>query len=389
MTSSSPRSPKYRVVESALRARIAAGSPPQGAKLPSEHALAEEFGVAYGTMRQAISGLVREGLLLRVQGSGTFVRFEGTAQAALTLALIVPSLPGMWNVAGFYYLPPIVQGFCLEATRLGYEPTVLGGIADISRLARNSPESLCGIACLLTHEEDNAIAEKLSDLGLPLVCINSYHGRRALASIAADQKQGMEEVVALLARHGHRRIAFLPGTAGNLGPLERLAAFRAAMQRHGLEPLFPSKRRPDEAQTQAAEASVIVQPLLARSQPPTAIVAAGDMLALGTLQALQQTALRVPEDISLVGFGDYHFAPFLQPPLTTVRLPLTQLGTEAALYLDRRLSDHEKRRHILLPVELMERGTVGPAPARAPSAPQAPAPTPILPSPRFLKQSRA
>src|SRR5262249_4472715 len=128
--------------------------------------------------------------------------------------------------------------------------------------------------------------------------------------------------------------------------------------------------------------------LLSQPNPPTAIVAAGDMLALGTLQALQQIGLRVPEDISLVGFGDYHVAQFLKPALTTVHLPLTELGVEAALYLDQRRAGQVKRPPLLLPVTLGERETVGSPPPRAASGFTDTAPIPIIASPRFIKSSR-
>jgi hypothetical protein len=127
---------------------------------------------------------------MRVRGSGTFVCSDGTTnQATRIFVLIMPSLQGLWNVAGFYYLPAIVQGFCVEATRLGYEPIIISGDAEMLRLARNNTDSIGGIACLLVQGEDNRTAEKLSELGFPFVCINAYHGRRALASISADQRQ--------------------------------------------------------------------------------------------------------------------------------------------------------------------------------------------------------
>lgn len=383
------RLPKYKEIENLLRAQIAEGKLCDGMKLPSEQTLALEYNVAYGTIRQAIAGMVQDGLLVRIRGSGTFVRFDGAAAHATRIfVLIVPSLQGLWNVAGFYYLPAIVQGFCVEATRLGYEPTIIGGVADIFRLTKNNASSIGGIACLLVQKEDNRTAEKLSELGFPIVCINTYHGRRAIASVAADQKQGIEIVVTLLARHGHHRIAFLPGSTGTLGPIERLAAFRSAMKQRGLEAILLPSRQLEAATTQAEEAAVYVKQLLALPTPPTAIIAAGDMLALGTLQALQQIGLQVPEDISLVGFGDYYVAQFLKPALTTVHLPLTELGMEAARYLDTRRTDHATRRSLLLPVTLIERETVSPPPLHTTADSPVEAPVPIIPGPRFLKSSR-
>lgn len=381
MTTLPRHQPKYRAIADAIRARIAEGQLAYGARLPSEHDLALEFHVAYATVRQAISDLVREGLLRRVHGRGTYVCPEPSAVTPpYNLAFVIPSLTGLWRATDFYSIPAIVEGFNREAARLGYDPIIIGGSYDVYHLAQ---KNLKGIACLLLQEEDTETLSRLRDLALPLVCINAYRGRRIIPSVTANQSQGMEEAVALLARLGHRRIAFLPSAAYISGAEERAAGFLKALKRRGLEPVQAGRERGQEI---SEEASAALK-LLALPDPPTAFIAESDLIAVKTLQTLRGAGFCVPGDLSLIGFGDSYIAQYQQPALTTVRLPFAQLGSQAAHCLDDQRNDRPRQRHIALPVELMERETVGP-PRRAPAGLRHSAPTPILPSPRFVKSSR-
>ena len=138
--------------------------------------------------------------------------------------------------------------------------------------------------------------------------------------------------------------------------MERLTAFRAAMQRHHLEPVLP-RFHAETATTQTAEASVYVDQLLACSSPPTAIIAAGDMVALGTLQALQQRGLRVPEDLSLVAYDDL-FAPLvIEPFLTVIEQPSYEMGKFAATLLLKRIAGQgpDGPQEVILPTRLIIR----------------------------------
>ncbi len=353
--------PKYRVIEDWLRTQIHDGSLASGSKLPSEHDLARTLGVAYMTVRSAINALVRDGLLQRVHGKGTFVTARAPADPAVsTLALVVPSLSHLWNVAGFYYFPLIVQGFCSEATRLGYEPAVIGGSKEFFALTSEPPARCAGIACMLVTQEDVPILDHLRDRAIPVVAVNSYRGRRLISCVAAEQAQGAAQVVKLLARLGHRRIAFLDGPAGNLGAAERLRGFREGMARHHLEPV--SIEDPGPIDYSDHSGLIRTRHLLALKTPPTAIFAAGDALAAGAIQAAREAGLSVPDDLSVVGYGDFHLAQHVQPTLTTVRLPLEELGSWAVRLLDKRLSGVSGRQTVELPVSLVMRDSVAAAP---------------------------
>ena len=350
---------KYRVIQDTIRHQIESGTLRHGEKLPSEQNMARDFGVAHMTVRNALNQLASEGLLQRVHGKGTFVQKLSDEPEVLTLSLVVPSLQQLWNVAGLYYFPAIVQGFCAEATRLGYEPNVMGRSKEAFRSAPEEVERLAGAACLLISGDDMESIEGLRDLGVPVVGVNSYKGRRSISYVAADQVSGMADAVEMLVAKGHRRLAFLPGPTNNLGAEERWRGFRRGMAEAGLAvPTLGAGPRDYTDVTGYARTKA----LMASANAPTALLAAGDLLAAGALKALRELGLDVPRDVSVVGFGDFHLASLLQPTLTTVRLPLAELGEEAASLLHRQIEGNSRQKTPLLPTHLITRESVGPPP---------------------------
>jgi DNA-binding LacI/PurR family transcriptional regulator len=352
--------PKYRILQDLIRQGIDNDSLTQGTnKLPSEHDMARSFGVAYMTVRAAVNELVSEGLLQRIHGKGTFVRQNSPVAQTSTgvIALVVPSLQSLWNVAGLYYFPGIVQGFCAEATRLGYEPTVIGRTRDASLSASGEFSSVVGAACLLISREDSESLEAMRDLKVPVVGINHYRGRRAITSVVADQASGMEEAVKLLTEQGHKKIAFLPGPEGNLGAEERQRGFVRAMSSLGLSGILVEEEPKDYTDLSGV---VRTRALLASENRPTAIVTAGDLIAAGAVQAAREMGYSVPEDLSVIGYGDFEVATYLQPGLTTVRIPLHDLGAQAAILLHEQASGRARRKTMSLPTTLISRGSVAP-----------------------------
>jgi LacI family transcriptional regulator len=155
-------------------------------------------------------------------------------------------------------------------------------------------------------------------------------GRHAVdvPAVVPDNRGGMAALVAALVRDGHRRFAVISGPARLTTVEDRLAGVTDALSAAGiaLDPaLIVDGALTREGGAQAADFLYERQD----GDPPTAIVALSDEMAIGALATLRRRGVRVPEDVSLTGFDDIHSAADLEPPLTTVRIALDQLGERA------------------------------------------------------------
>ncbi|WP_123302844.1 LacI family DNA-binding transcriptional regulator [Bogoriella caseilytica] len=146
----------------------------------------------------------------------------------------------------------------------------------------------------------------------------------AVQSVRVDQRQGAREAARHLIDLGHRRMVHLAGPAEWFDARERGAGWREELLAAGLEP-----RLVDVAGWGAADGHAATQRLLAEAEPPTAIFAANDYVALGAVRACQEAGWTVPGEVSVAGFDDVDAAGFFGPALTTVRQPFTELGDQA------------------------------------------------------------
>jgi LacI family transcriptional regulator len=157
---------------------------------------------------------------------------------------------------------------------------------------------------------------------------------------------------------GHTRIATIAGRPWPKPAAERLAGYRLELEEHGLACPGAYVQEGDFYLETGAERA---RALLGLPEPPTAIFAASDLMAAGALQAAREAGLRVPGDLSLVGFDDVHLAQLLDPPLTTVRQDRTGLGAAAAAALLELVEDPAAAPPArTLPVELVVRGSTAP-----------------------------
>jgi LacI family transcriptional regulator len=201
----------------------------------------------------------------------------------------------------------------------------------------------------------------LSRARLPLVLIDPLNlPRTRVTSIGSTNFAGGLAATHHLLSLGHRRIAYIGGPATAACNQARLHGYRAAMESEGA-PVLPGYalsghfRYPDGVA--GAEA------VLALPQAPTAIFAGSDETALGVMEAARARGLRIPDDLSVVGFDDTQIAQMASPPLTTVRQPLREMGgvalrTALRLAAGERVDSH----HVELATELVVRGSTAPVP---------------------------
>ncbi|RJG17881.1 LacI family DNA-binding transcriptional regulator [Massilia cavernae] len=217
-----------------------------------------------------------------------------------------------------------------------------------------------GLIYVLPRMSDDYL-KTLEASSSPIILINYCRHETSLPVVRGDNVNGSHDAVSHLVDLGHRRIAFVRGSVYTGQSAERESGYRAGLQDAGLEVAPELVREGDFSEASGLEAG---RALLALPEPPTAIFAANDAMALGCVSAVRASGLRVPEDISVVGFDDVPMAAVVQPGLTTLRHPIPAMAQAAVQELMRRIRQEPGRRQrIEFPSEIVIRESTGPGPA--------------------------
>ncbi|MFI8346595.1 LacI family DNA-binding transcriptional regulator [Streptomyces sp. NPDC085596] len=162
--------------------------------------------------------------------------------------------------------------------------------------------------------------------GTPLVFVDRWIPGAEVPVVRADGSRAVRELVAHLHGLGHRRLAIIAGPAGTTTGSERVAAFRDALAAYGL-PL--TAEYIGHGDFQAASGRRVTEGFLALPEPPRAVFAADNLMALGALDAIRARGLRVPDDIALAVFDDIPWFVHTEPPITAIAQPTGELGRAA------------------------------------------------------------
>jgi LacI family transcriptional regulator len=199
--------------------------------------------------------------------------------------------------------------------------------------------------------------------GLPLVVVDRELLNVAHDCVMTDHEAGGYVATEHLAQLGHTHIACIAGPSELGSSTGRVAGHRAALRAAGLNVDASLIVRGDFRDHSGYSAA---QKLLKRANPPTAIFACNDLMAIGAMAAARDAGLNIPEDLSVVGFDDIHLAGYLNPPLTTIAQPMAELGRVAAELLLERMKDNSlPPRRIMLRNRLVIRRTTATVPRRS------------------------
>ena len=202
-------------------------------------------------------------------------------------------------------------------------------------------------------------------LPVPTVSVAGHRTLKGVTNIVLDQQQGAQVALLHLLNLGHRKIAFMKGQPHSSDSEDRWKAVCKVAQELGLamDPDLIINLEFDDPSPQVGYP--YVKQLLAKKKPFTALFAYNDISAIGAIRAIQEEGLRVPQDVSVVGFDDIPWAAFHTPSLTTVRQPLNRMGQMAASTLIRMIENTgESSSEIAIEPTLVIRESTGPAPVR-------------------------
>lgn len=338
---------------------------PQGQfRRPSIKDIARIARVSHPTVSRALrySPLVNPRTAERIRKIAREAGYQASAVArglvmrrTRTIGLVVTSI-------GDPFICGVVRGVEQTARDLGYNVMLADSNADPVReqkIVQSFAElRLDGI--IVTSSRVGALyLPMLEAMRVPIMLVNNQYPGTFVHAVMITNIEGTRAVVRHLIELEHRRIAYLGDQFGYQSDVERMSGYREALEAARI-PFQPELIVHGDGRTEAAIGAM--NRLLDVEQPPTAVCCYNDMTALGVMHAIHARGLRVPEDISVTGFDDLFFAPYTQPPLTTVRQPVHRMGQLATENLVKLISGEESVAHIKVDAELVIRQSTGHAP---------------------------
>lgn len=330
--------------------------------------IAAQAGVSEATVSRVLNGkpgvaaATRESVLAALDLLGYERPARLQKRSAGLVGLITPELENP-------IFPAFAQVICQALTRQGYTPVLAtqtpGGSTEDELVGMLVERGVAGIIFIsglhADTDADMGRYERLRGKGVPFVLVNGFSPKVRAPFVSPDDRAAMRLAVTHLASLGHRRIGLALGPARFVPVQRKIEGFVQAMGEHvGLtraeaEALTEHSLFTLEGGQAAAEA------LLARGC--TAVVCASDMMALGAIRAARQRGRSVPADCSVIGFDDSPLIAFTDPPLTTIRQPVTAMGQAAVRALLEEIggtpTPHSE--FVFLP-ELVVRGSTATAP---------------------------
>jgi DNA-binding LacI/PurR family transcriptional regulator len=339
--------------------QIASGHIKPGDLLPPVRHLAQQLSINLHTVRSAYRRLEQDGLVRTQQGAGTRVlqldplRLVELAGRTRTYTIGV-ILPGLSNPFYHSMLQGVEQGIQREQILV----FVCNAHEDPQELfryfAQLSARNVDGII-VASFDSQDFLGDGRSP-GLPVVWVDCPGCRGPAVNF--DLERAAYLAVHHLLAHAHQRIGLITFKEDSANVAEMHAGYHRALREAGISPDETLIARMPDFLMPSGEQGV--QQLMAVPQPPTAIFAIADTLALGALLGLQRGGWQVPQQVALASLNDIALAELVNPPLTTVALPAHRLGLEAAkMLLDLMNGAPLPHAQITLPVELITRQSCG------------------------------
>ncbi len=328
--------------------------------------LSAHCGLSISTVSKALNGYpdISEETKQQVRRAAQLMGYQPNAQARSLKLGRTFNLGVLYSddtESGFThsYFAPVLQAFKQEAERRGYDITFIThhmGQRDMTYLEHCRYRNVDGVCIVCCHFQDDEV-QKLIYSNLPVVTID--HVFHDVACVQSQNKEGMALLTRYAIEQGHRRIAYLYGDSVSVTDVRRISFLRT-MREAGLDV-------PDEYLAQAvyhdpAATREAALRLLAVSPRPTCILMPDDYAAMGGMEAITSSGLRIPQDVSVGGFDGVRLLQMCRPCLTTVAQDTQRIGQEAARQLVHLIERPNTTYHEVVPIpcKLIQGETIAP-----------------------------
>ena len=330
--------------------------------------VAAKAGVSFGTVSRVINNDVhvkpetRERVLEAMQHLGFVANRQARSLAggkSNTIGVLVPDL-------GTGYIGEIIRGIDIELSLTGLDlilyTTHRTASKEASYVANLAKGMVDGLLLVLPRNPADYIGT-LTRSDFPFVLIDHQGTGEDCPAVGATNWQGAYTATEYLIKLGHQRIGFITGSMDLGCAVDRLEGYRSALRTHHI-PELPGLVY--EGTFFQPDGYAGASAMLDGPYPPTAIFASNDVMAMGVMDAVRNRGLRIPDDISVVGFDNIPQSAMVYPALTTVQQPLEQMGRVATQMLLAILNNPKKTiNRIELPTELIIRSSSSPPKDRA------------------------
>lgn len=318
-----------------------------GEYIPSERQLSKEFKLNRMTVRKGLAMLVEEGLLQPFRGRGTFVTGypaagKGAAKPAKSRDIGYVFVKDFnFPLSKNPYYTEILEGAEAEASKLDYKFFLMSVDYDegkLRELASRIISDKIGGAIFVGRLDDKVeeIITSLAKRKIPVVAIDRYVPYNGVGAVLTDNTKGAYDAVKYLASLGHRDIGFITGPESNQAVQERIDGFEKAVKELKLK---VKAEHTAESDLHIHGGYLAMKKILGARRHPTAVFAINDEAAIGAMRAIHEKGLKVPKEISLVGFDDIEWASHTMPGLTTIKIYKKEIGAAAVRKLTEQIED--------------------------------------------------
>ncbi len=299
--------------------------------------VAKHAGVSFKTVSRVINNepFVKEATRQKVQTAIDELGYVISLPAKRLSSGQSYTLGLIFHNASWHYIQDVQKGVIETARKFGYHtlmhPCDVSHAADIDEILTMISQRLVD-GLIFTPPADNAqpLIQKLQELGFPFICLSPKDRENIHPYVTTSDRQGAFEMTQYLLNLGHSRIGFIHGPDEQYAPHDRFLGYQQALTAAEIE-FDPALVVYGNDYYESGHAAT--QHLLTLTPQPSAIFCNNDEMAAGAIAAIFEAGLRVPENLSVVGFDNIPLAAQIWPPLTTVEQPIFEMAAHATTHL--------------------------------------------------------